>query len=119
MLRGYNLVPWENITLPIKEANQLLKDHYTYGWTLQVYFSAPRTCPQERDWNEFVDGFKLLPICVQEMILHKLHGKIVVCSLQNYILYISTYCIIISIQKMASNNSMCYCFNKGKNSSSD
>jgi hypothetical protein len=55
MLRGYNLVPWKKITLHIEEANQLLKDHYTYGWILQAYLFTPRTCPQTRDWHDFVD----------------------------------------------------------------
>jgi hypothetical protein len=47
MLRGYNLVPWEKLTLPIKEAKQLFRDHYTYGWTLQAYLYTPRSCSQK------------------------------------------------------------------------
>ncbi len=46
MLRGYNLVPWENITLPIKDVNQLFMGHNTYGWTFQAYLFTPRACPQ-------------------------------------------------------------------------
>jgi hypothetical protein len=38
MIKGYNLVPWERLTLSIEEAKQLLKDHYTYGWTFQAYY---------------------------------------------------------------------------------
>jgi hypothetical protein len=34
LIRGYNLVPWEILTLPLKEAKQLLRDHCMYGWTL-------------------------------------------------------------------------------------
>ncbi len=34
MIRGYNLVPWKKITLPLEEAKQLPKDHCMYGWTL-------------------------------------------------------------------------------------
>jgi hypothetical protein len=56
MLRGYNLVPWENIALFIKEANKLLRDHCMYGWTRQAYLFIPITCPQKEDWNEFVDS---------------------------------------------------------------
>jgi hypothetical protein len=49
MLRGYNLVPWENIALLIEEANQLLRDHHMYGWTRQAYLFIPRTYPQKED----------------------------------------------------------------------
>jgi len=34
MIRGYNLVLWEKVTLPLEEAKQLLRDHCMYGWTL-------------------------------------------------------------------------------------
>ncbi len=88
MIRWYNLVPWEKLTLPIEEAKQLLKNHCTYGWTLQAYLYTPRSCPQKGYWNEFVDMFKLLLIDIQELILQKLHGKTIVWSLQIYILYI-------------------------------
>jgi hypothetical protein len=56
MLRGYNLVPWENITLLIEEANQLFRDHYMYGWTHQAYLFIPKTYPKKEDLNEFVDS---------------------------------------------------------------
>ncbi len=85
MIRRYNLVPWEKLTLPIEEAKQLLRDHCTYGWMLQAYLYTPRSCPQKGDGNEFVDRFKLLPIDIQELILPKLHGKKPIWSLQNYI----------------------------------
>jgi hypothetical protein len=88
MLRGYNLVSWEKITLFIKETNQLLKGHCIFEWTLQTYLFTPKACSRKWDWNDFIDRFKLLPINVQEIILQKLHGKIVVWSLQNYILHI-------------------------------
>jgi hypothetical protein len=68
----------------------LFGNHYTYGWTLQAYLYTPRPCPQKGDWNEFVDRFKLLPISIQKLILQKLHGKIILWSLQNYILYIDS-----------------------------
>jgi hypothetical protein len=45
MIKGYNLVPWERLTLSIEEAKQLLKDHYTYGWTFQAYLYTPGSCP--------------------------------------------------------------------------
>lgn len=91
MLRGYNIVPWGKITFLIKETNQfvsLLKDHNTFGWTFQAYLFTPKACSQKWDYNEFIDRFKLLPINVQKIILQKIHGKIVVWSLQNYILHI-------------------------------
>jgi hypothetical protein len=78
MLRGYNLVPWGKITLLIKETNQLFKDYCTFGCTLRAYLSTPKAYSQKWDRNEFIDKFKLLPINVQEIILQKLHGKIVV-----------------------------------------
>jgi hypothetical protein len=68
MLRGYNLVPWEKITLSIKDANQLFRV-CTYGWKLQAYFFTLKICPQKQNWNEFINKFKLLPIGVQKMIL--------------------------------------------------
>jgi hypothetical protein len=46
--------------------------------------------PIKGNWNEFVDRFKLLSIGIQELILQKLHGKTIVWSLQNYILYIDS-----------------------------
>jgi hypothetical protein len=64
MIRGYNLVPWEKLTLPIEEAKQLLVDHCKHGWTLQAYLYTPRACPQKGNWNEIVDRFKLLPISI-------------------------------------------------------
>jgi hypothetical protein len=60
MIRGYNLVPWEKLTLPLEEAKQLLRDDCMYGWTLHAYSYTPRSC----NWNEFVDRFKLLPIII-------------------------------------------------------
>jgi hypothetical protein len=69
MLRGYNLVPWEKITLSIEEAKWLLRDHCIYGWTLQAYLYTRRSCPQKKNWIEFVDRFKLLPIGISELIL--------------------------------------------------
>ncbi len=60
-----------------------------YGWTLQAYLYTLRSCSQKGNWNEFVDRFKLLPIGIQELILQKIHGKKIVWSLQNYILYIN------------------------------
>jgi hypothetical protein len=50
----------------------------------------PKIISTKGDWNEFVDRFKLLPIGIQELILQKLHGKKIVWSLQNYILYIDS-----------------------------
>jgi hypothetical protein len=90
MLKWYNLVPWEKITLSLEEAKLLFIDHCTYGWTLQAYLYTPRACPQKGNWNEFVDRFRLLSIGIQESILQKLHGKTIVWSLQNYILYIDS-----------------------------
>ncbi len=93
MIRRYNLVSSEKLTLPIEEAKQLLKNHCTYG-TLQAYLYTPRSCPQKGNWNEFVDRFKLLPIGIQELILQnymekKLYGhyKIIFYTLimQNYV----------------------------------
>ncbi len=54
MLRGYNLVPWEKITLFIKETNQLFGDHCTFGWTLQAYLFTPKAYSQKWDWCEFI-----------------------------------------------------------------
>jgi hypothetical protein len=88
MIRGYNFVPWEKLTLPLEEAKQLLKYHYTYGWTLHAYLYTLRSCPQKGNWNEFMDKVELLLISIQELILQKLHGKTNVWSLQNYILNI-------------------------------
>jgi hypothetical protein len=42
MIRGYNLVPWGKLTLPLEEAKQLFRDHCMYGWTLQAYLYTPR-----------------------------------------------------------------------------
>jgi hypothetical protein len=78
------------LTLPIEEAKRLLRNHYTYGWTLQAYLYTTRSCPQKGDWNEFLDKFKLLLINIHESILQKLHGKTTIWSLQNYILYIDS-----------------------------
>jgi hypothetical protein len=47
MIRGYNLVPWEKLTLPLEEAKQLLKDHSMYRWTLYAYLNIRRSCPQK------------------------------------------------------------------------
>jgi hypothetical protein len=47
MIRVYNLIPWEKLTLPIEEAKQLLKYHCTYGWTLHAYLYTPRSRPQK------------------------------------------------------------------------
>jgi hypothetical protein len=47
MIRGYNLVPWEKLTLPIEEAKQLFINHYVYVWTLHAYLYNPRSCPQK------------------------------------------------------------------------
>jgi len=69
MLKGYNLVPWENITLPIENANQLFRGHCMYGWTFQTHLFIAGACPQKWNWNGFIDKFKLLPIGVQKMIL--------------------------------------------------
>jgi hypothetical protein len=88
MIRGYNLVPWEKLTLPLEEAKHFLRDHYMYGWTLHAYLYTPRSCSQKGDWNEFVNRFKLLLMGIHKLILQKLHGKTIVWSLQNYILYI-------------------------------
>jgi hypothetical protein len=90
MIRGYNLVPWEKPTLPLKEVKQLLVNHCMYGWTLHAYLYTPRSCPQKGDRNKFVDRFKLLPMGIQKLILQILHGKTIVCSLQNYILLIDS-----------------------------
>jgi hypothetical protein len=62
MIRSYNLVPWEQLTLPIEEAKYLLRHHCTYGWTLHAYLYTPRSCPQKCNWNEFVDRFRFLLI---------------------------------------------------------
>jgi hypothetical protein len=116
MLRRYNLVPWEKITLLIKETNQLLTYHCTFGWTLQAYLFTPKTYSQKWAWCEFIDRFKLLLINVQEIILQKLHGKIVVCHYKIifYTLIFHNYLI----QKMASSNNLCACPNKSGKSSS-
>jgi hypothetical protein len=37
-----------------------------------------------------VDRFKLLSMGIHELILQKLHGKTILWSLQNYILYIES-----------------------------
>jgi hypothetical protein len=68
MLRGYNLVPWEKITLSIEEAKQLFKDHCMYGWTFHTHLYTPRSCPQKGNWNEFFDRFKLLLIGIYKII---------------------------------------------------
>jgi len=61
-----------------------------YGGTLKAYLYTPRSYPKKGDWNEFIDGFKLLLIGIWELILQKLHGKTTIWSLQNYILYIDS-----------------------------
>jgi hypothetical protein len=45
MIRMYNLVPWEKLTLPLEEAKQLLGNHCVYRWTLQAYLNTPRSSP--------------------------------------------------------------------------
>ncbi len=75
-------------TLHVEEANQLFRDHYTYGWILQAYLFTLRTCPQTRDWNEFVDlGLNYYLMC-SRIDLTKITW--VVWSLNNYIPYIDT-----------------------------
>jgi hypothetical protein len=52
-----------------------------YGGTLKAYLYTPRSYPKKGDWNEFIDGFKLLLIGIWELILQKLHGKTTIWSL--------------------------------------
>jgi hypothetical protein len=41
MLKGYNLVPWEKVTLPLEEAKLFFRYHCMYGWTFQSYIYTP------------------------------------------------------------------------------
>ncbi len=68
----------------------MLEEYCKYGWTLQAYLYTPRPSQQKSDLNEFIDRFKLLQIGIREFILQKIHGKTIVWSLQNYILYIDS-----------------------------
>jgi hypothetical protein len=48
MLKRYNLVPWEKVTLPLEEAKLPFRYHCTYGWTLQSIFIYTKIMPTKR-----------------------------------------------------------------------
>jgi hypothetical protein len=87
MIRGYNLVPWGK-TYITNRGGKTITQRSLYIWVdIACIFIYPKIMSTKGDWNEFVDGFKLLPISIQEVILQKLHGKTTIWSF-NYTLYI-------------------------------
>jgi hypothetical protein len=97
----------------------LFKESCKYGWTLQAYLYTLRPSPQKNDLNEFIDRFKLFPICIRSSFYKKNmekqlygHYKIIfytlivqkLCQYQKWLYVIVCVLILTKVDKVIATN---------------
>jgi hypothetical protein len=74
---------WMKEIIIVKEVKQRLKINCSYGWNFQNYLYMPRNAPELNEWGNFKEKFRTSPENIQELIIKKIHGGIVVWCIQH------------------------------------